>query len=274
MRYIKNILFLSLFFLCNLQGATIIFDLGNVIIKTNSLATLWHTGPTRWLHYFSAFHSPHRVRKYVYQFLNTLPSFSQDSRIITHDEKGNPMPPIMCDWLAGKYSSDELLSIIDRALDFDIYCTSNAKRELIRTITHTMFTPRKFIKTRSFIAEGIQFIKDCKNNGHSVYILSNWDKESFTLMKDKYPDVFDLFDGIIISGEVGYNKPDPRIYQYLLETYNLDPRDCFFIDDQSINIQEACNLNINGIICPQNHGFLSSKPDFNVVRKQLDHLLR
>lgn len=274
MRYIKNILFFSIFFIGNLQGATIIFDLGNVIIKTNTLATLWHTGPKQWLRYFSALHSPHRVRKHVYRFLHTLPSHPQDTHVAVHDERGKPMPPIMCDWLAGKYNSNELLSIIDKALDLNMYCTSNAQRELIRNITHIMFTPHQFIKTRSFISEGIQFIKDCKHNGHSIYLLSNWDKESFTLMRNKYPEIFALFDGIIISGEVGYNKPDPRIYQHLLETYKLDPRDCFFIDDQSINVQAACNLNINGILCPQNHGILSSKPDFDIVRKQLNHLLR
>lgn len=272
MRYIKNLLFLSLFCLWNLHGASIIFDLGNVLIKTNTLATLWHTGPKQWILYFSKLHSPHKIRSNVYTFLQTLTKNSEENQSNVCDERGEKLPPIMCDWLAGKYSSNQLLEMVDKALE--TYSVSNTQKRLIKNITHAMFDPHLFIKTQSFITEGIQLIKDCKNKGHSVYLLSNWSKESYELMQQMYPEFFDLFDGKIISGEVGYNKPDPRIYQHLLATYNLDPKDCFFIDDQQTNVKAACSLNINGIVCPQNRGVLFTTPDFNSVREELDHLLR
>lgn len=39
-----------------------------------------------------------------------------------------------------------------------------------------------------------------------------------------------------------------RIYKYLLETYNLNPDECIFIDDSVANINAANELGIHGIV--------------------------
>ena len=51
---------------------------------------------------------------------------------------------------------------------------------------------------RSIIKNGFEFAKECKRKGHKLYVLSNWDKESFALVKQTHPEVFGLFDGIMI----------------------------------------------------------------------------
>lgn len=277
MRYIKIFLLIIILSLSALHGVegkkdAIIFDLGGVLIETDSIAAWWQTGPTKWLRYYSSFNSPHNIRGRVYQFLEKLPYVAQESGICAYDEANKALPPIMRDWLAGHITSQQVLSIIDETLTIPHYFTNNLERKLIYSVMHMMFTPNLFIKTRRFVPDGINFVQECKNNGHDVYLLSNWDPESFAYMKTKYPGIFNLFDGIVISGDVGHNKPDASIYYSLLNTYHLRPCNCIFIDDQLINVEAARSLHMKGIVCPQKKGFLSTHPDFNAVRKELDHL--
>jgi 2-haloacid dehalogenase len=53
-----------------------------------------------------------------------------------------------------------------------------------------------------------------------------------------YP-FLDAFSGLVLSGDVGINKPDPRIYAILCERHGLDPAACVFIDDSERNVQAA-----------------------------------
>lgn len=52
----------------------------------------------------------------------------------------------------------------------------------------------------------------------------------------------DLFDGIVISGEVGIRKPAPRIYEMGAESIGLPPAECVFVDDLPFNLPPAEEL--------------------------------
>jgi epoxide hydrolase-like predicted phosphatase len=66
---------------------------------------------------------------------------------------------------------------------------------------------------------------------------------------NEYPrDGWDgLFDAIVISGEVGMRKPEPRIFHHALDLVALDPEQCVFIDDIEANIVAARALGLAGI---------------------------
>jgi haloacid dehalogenase superfamily, subfamily IA, variant 3 with third motif having DD or ED/haloacid dehalogenase superfamily, subfamily IA, variant 1 with third motif having Dx(3-4)D or Dx(3-4)E len=57
----------------------------------------------------------------------------------------------------------------------------------------------------------------------------------------------ELFDGVVISGEVGMRKPEHRIFRHALEVIGLPPEQCVFIDDIEANIVAARELGIAGI---------------------------
>jgi 2-haloacid dehalogenase len=44
---------------------------------------------------------------------------------------------------------------------------------------------------------------------------------------------------MVISGRVGLVKPDPAIYNLLLDKIGKPPGECLFIDDSQANIQQA-----------------------------------
>jgi putative hydrolase of the HAD superfamily len=52
----------------------------------------------------------------------------------------------------------------------------------------------------------------------------------------------ELFDGVVISGEVGIRKPAPQIYALGAESVGLEPSQCVFVDDLRFNLRPAAEL--------------------------------
>jgi len=80
-----------------------------------------------------------------------------------------------------------------------------------------------------------------KQKGNPLYGLSNWSAETFPRVKHKYP-FFDLFDEIILSGDVKLIKPDPAIFNLLLNKIRYTAPECLLIDDSLPNIVSANKL--------------------------------
>lgn len=52
----------------------------------------------------------------------------------------------------------------------------------------------------------------------------------------------ELFDGVVISGEVGIRKPAPHIYELGAQAIARDPAACVFVDDLPFNLAPAAEL--------------------------------
>ena len=61
-------------------------------------------------------------------------------------------------------------------------------------------------------------------------------------------DIYECFDGDVISCEEGVVKPMPRIYDILLERFALDPSDTLFIDDRRENVEAAAAKGIGAFL--------------------------
>jgi 2-haloacid dehalogenase len=80
-----------------------------------------------------------------------------------------------------------------------------------------------------------------------VYGISNFSRELFDRTVPAYP-FLGRFTGLVLSADVGLNKPDPRIYRILCERHGLDARDCIFIDDSGRNVAAARAEGMAGIV--------------------------
>jgi len=92
----------------------------------------------------------------------------------------------------------------------------------------------------------IEILKQLKQAGYPLYGLSNWSAETFPYAREKY-DFFDLFDDFVISGAVGQVKPDPEIFQIMLEKIGKPAEECLFIDDSLTNINQAQKMGFGTI---------------------------
>ena len=89
----------------------------------------------------------------------------------------------------------------------------------------------------------LEIIENLRNKGYKTYVLSNTNKVTFDLFRDKLEP---FFDGLVLSYEINMIKPFEKIYEHLLETYHLNPNECIFLDDREENIITANRLGING----------------------------
>lgn len=60
-------------------------------------------------------------------------------------------------------------------------------------------------------------------------------------------EVMVLFDHLIESAKVGLRKPDPRIYQLMVETLKVDPKNCVYLDDLGVNLKPAREMGMTTI---------------------------
>lgn len=92
----------------------------------------------------------------------------------------------------------------------------------------------------------VRILEQLKAQGVTCYALSNWSAETFAKTRPRFK-FFDLFDGLVISGEEKVIKPDPKIYQIICKRYGFNPADAVFIDDSLPNIQAATKLGFHTI---------------------------
>src|SRR5918911_2673758 len=52
----------------------------------------------------------------------------------------------------------------------------------------------------------------------------------------------ELFDAVVISGEVGIRKPAPDIYRLAAKRIDVPPQQCVFVDDLAFNLEPAAEL--------------------------------
>ena len=79
-------------------------------------------------------------------------------------------------------------------------------------------------------------------SGMPLYALTNWSAETWPLGLAGFPFLRDLFDGIVVSGDEGVAKPDPRLFEILKDRYSLAPETTVFIDDSPANVAAAAAL--------------------------------
>lgn len=60
-------------------------------------------------------------------------------------------------------------------------------------------------------------------------------------------EVMVLFDHVIESAKIGLRKPDPRIYQMMVETLKVDPNNCVYLDDLGVNLKPARQMGMTTI---------------------------
>ncbi|EIG59959.1 MULTISPECIES: HAD-IA family hydrolase [Bradyrhizobium] len=60
-------------------------------------------------------------------------------------------------------------------------------------------------------------------------------------------EVMVLFDHVIESAKIGLRKPDPRIYQLMVEALKVDPKNCVYLDDLGVNLKPAREMGMTTI---------------------------
>ncbi len=99
------------------------------------------------------------------------------------------------------------------------------------------------------IEENVALFKELKDSEkYKMVALTNWSAETFPVAIDRY-GFLGWFDGIVVSGVEKCKKPDRKIYDIILDRYDLVPSESVFIDDNKDNISAAQKLGIKTVHC-------------------------
>jgi putative hydrolase of the HAD superfamily len=95
------------------------------------------------------------------------------------------------------------------------------------------------------LIEGTEAIaRRLKQAGYRVFGLTDNVHEIVRHYKGRYR-FWELFDGAVVSAEVGLMKPDPAIFHHLLRTFGLVAAETVFFDDYQANIDGAASVGIH-----------------------------
>lgn len=97
------------------------------------------------------------------------------------------------------------------------------------------------------IAESASVLEALVGSGVRCVGLSNWGSVTFQGIPERYP-ILGLLEGIVISGELGICKPDPRVFRHCEERFGFAAANAVFIDDSSANIAAARQQGWDGIL--------------------------
>ena len=86
-------------------------------------------------------------------------------------------------------------------------------------------------------SEIINLIISLKKKNFKIGLISNFTSNLRQRLSDQ--KIINLFDAIIISGEVGYRKPEPEIFHKLFESLGVKSNELVFIDDSQKSLTNA-----------------------------------
>jgi 2-haloacid dehalogenase len=91
---------------------------------------------------------------------------------------------------------------------------------------------------REPIHETVDVLAALRERGDRLVALTNWSAETFPVALARFA-FLQWFEDIVVSGEVGLAKPDPRIFHLAVERNRLDPSRTLFVDDSHVNVEAA-----------------------------------
>lgn len=107
-----------------------------------------------------------------------------------------------------------------------------------------------YYKYRKINMRLINMIRKLKNNNYNVYVLSDNIKEIIDYLKSN--ELFKDIDGWVVSCDYKTIKKEGKLFDIILDKYNLEPSTCYFIDDNIDNVNVAISKGIKGFLFDDN----------------------
>ena len=95
-------------------------------------------------------------------------------------------------------------------------------------------------------ADTLALLKSLARRDVPLYCLSNMPASTFAYLREQHA-FWNVFKGIVISGEIKMAKPEREIFEYLLRRYALAAADTVFVDDHAPNIEAAEKVGLHTV---------------------------
>jgi HAD superfamily hydrolase (TIGR01509 family) len=231
----------------------VLFDLNGVLFRLGKMKSARHLGLGTTISYIFQGGKTEHLEEKFFKILHQLDPEHYPNEDLMPLHKEAVLPKIMRDWLTGTVNSYDAIIRVHNRIDYlasdTEFFANKTEVELLKKIATLVFDPEIRAEIYKPIKKGIELVRACKKRGHEVYLISNMDTQLIELLKKLHPEIFDLFDGIVISADIKTIKPYRDIYMYTLLAYNLNPDHCHLIDDQNENLDGAKAVGMHGFLC-------------------------
>jgi 2-haloacid dehalogenase len=92
-----------------------------------------------------------------------------------------------------------------------------------------------------------EVVAELRDRGVRLLGLTNWSAETFPQARGRFASL-SHFEAIVVSGEHGIAKPDPALFQLLLDLHEVDPTRAAYVDDRADNVEAAMALGLTGLV--------------------------
>lgn len=162
------------------------------------------------------------------------------SNILGSSEKG--------EWFMHNILTDENNDLLDKGdKPFDYYMSEWKKRWPDYTVAIEAFDKHYTDIFTGEVPGMYDLMAELKSKGYRLLGLSNWSTKVFDIM-DKFPRIFNILDGYLVSHKVHMLKPHKEIYETFCKKFEVKPEECVFIDDKAVNIEGAKSIGMNGTV--------------------------
>lgn len=155
---------------------------------------------------------------------------------------------VMREWLGNSYGDQARVNPV-QALERGEMEVPHFEEELARRLRtrEGLAVPAKGLLRRMFdrfehAPDMNEVVRRAHRTGIRTALLSNSWGNSYP--RDGWDQMFDV---VVISGEVGMRKPEPEIYLHVAQLLRLGPAECVFVDDLSVNVAAAVKVGMVGI---------------------------
>ncbi|MFO0415468.1 MAG: HAD family hydrolase [Bacteroidota bacterium] len=151
-----------------------------------------------------------------------------------------------------QYHANELFSGLETGIQEEKVFVQQIQSLLPKPASETAILDAWNAMLLDFRSSSIAFLPQLAKT-HRLFLLSNTNEIHLRAFQTKYEAVFegrildDLFEAAYYSHRIGFRKPTPESYQFVLNTHRLQPQETLFIDDSLPNIEAAKKLRINTI---------------------------
>lgn len=110
--------------------------------------------------------------------------------------------------------------------------------------------------------ELLELIPRLRADGLKVGLLSNaWATRRETVVEN---GVADLFDAVLISGEIGAQKPDREAFEPLFKALEVEPGELIFVDDSPFSLAKSTEIGYTPVLYKNNEQLFADLTKFGI----------
>ena len=161
--------------------------------------------------------------------------FAEELQKLHISQESEEMLPILQQYEMGLVSTDKFLTFFEERLSISQDKLKRAWNSILLDFPKERL---RFIQNLSESKKYRLFLLSNTNDLHISWIQQNWGMEQYNAFKI-------CFEQFYLSHEINLRKPNNNIYEFVLTSNDLEPKETLFIDDTKENTDAAKALGIH-----------------------------